>query len=67
MKLLCYFHGTVFHSTPAHQKHTPAWGAIVSSGYALFLLQIKSVCSADSSTEKISSSGQTLSTCLYFY
>lgn len=37
MKLQCYFHGTVCHSTPAHQKHTLAWEAIMSSGYVLFL------------------------------
>lgn len=44
MKLQCYFHGTIFHSTPAHQKRTPAWGAIVSSGYALFLGMPRPYC-----------------------
>lgn len=37
LKLHCHFHGFVFHSTPAHQEQTAAWGATVSSGHAQFL------------------------------
>lgn len=44
LKLQCRFRGFVFHSTPAHQKQTAAWGATVSSGHAVFLGMPRPYC-----------------------
>lgn len=65
MKLQCYFHGTVFHSCISEAYSSLGSHRVLRVRTVLrnvmSLLQLKSVCSPDSSSGKVFQSGQILS------